>query len=274
MHKIFGENFGTPSPFSPENFTNESHNSKITCYSEYITGRKKIIFVPGIVPVVKRTYASQIAHLKSLGRYNVCGADYAECGFSITEFEDTLIRSIEQDEEVSLVATSFGTRVVTDILANNPPLASRISELVLFGPFCEIDRSKGTLALIKSFRSKIPVSSLGLLEEPVVRLARSKFNYDPNFYKDDDDKAKMIQETAILGLTARMSYFSRPFDFDRKIDTPTTIVWWEKEPSSQKQKNSFTSMFTNVQTEHVKGKHGHLQTEAQDICQVLDKCIF
>lgn len=242
-------------------------------FNEQIPNRNQVILIPGIVPTVERTFFSEIDFLKT--KRNIIGIDYPEEGFDIPRFENTLCCAIGFNTNVSVIASSFGARVITEILLNNPQLASKINALVLFGPFMYLDK-KSSLSVLGSLRSKVPIQSLGLAEEPLVRYARSRFNYDPCYYNDLQDKNRMINEMAIKGLGARMRYFAKkPNIFsDSRIATPTTIVWWQKEPACELQKRKIEDVYPNLNTVQLKsGAHGFLQSEAKRVNEILGNFI-
>lgn len=242
--------------------------TSITKYNETLPNRPNKLLIPGIVPKNRRCFSSQINTLKS--KANLCGIDYAQKDFSIDEVESTILKSLFPMHDLTVVATSFGTRVICDILSKKPELARKIKNLVLLGPFFQLDKKGSTLSLLKNVRTSIPLKSLGFIEEPLVQIARSKFNYDPGFYTSPEDRITMIEETDLKGLGARMNYFAKPFNFDARIDTPTTIVWWEREPASEEQKGKIEEIFHNPNTINLHGKHGYIQSQAHEISHIIE----
>ena len=267
---MFGE-LRMPLGIERENAVNKDLQPTTVYFNEQLPDRPKIVFFPGIVPTLKRTFLRQVMYLKTKGR-NLVGFEYPNRGFNINDLENALLSVIGFDEKVSIIASSFGTRVITEILLKNPRLATRVNSLTLFGPFMYLDR-ESTLNTLASVRSAIPFPNLGLAEELLVRYARSRFNYDPLYYSSDQDRYAMQEEIPIEGLGARMRYFSIRPELKNTLNTYTTIVWWDREPASAAQRAKIESLCPNSNVIRIEGHHGFLQSGADSVNGILEGLI-
>ena len=252
---------------------NDHRYPTLTRFSQKNDHGRKLYLLPGIVPEVSRAYRQQIEHYLSVSQLNLVGVNYPSQGFDINKIAKVLESDIKVGESVVIVASSFGGRVIIDVLQQNPHLADRVKSLILFGPFMYLDRKKSRLSTLGSVRANMPMAGLSFVERPLVRAARSRFNYDPRFYASPSDRKKMIEETKLGCLGARMVYFVNKPDMTQQIAVPTTLAWWDKEPASVEQRQAITELFPNQNTRFLPGHHGYLQTEAAAVIGILDEVL-
>lgn len=252
--------------------TDQSHLSEYRSKIETIgNGKRNFLFLPGISVLSKRTFKSISESVSQIPDTKVTFLDYAE-NFSQTQLQEDIHAILEQQDVTVPVGLSFGARMLTDIFLKDPHLQRKCSHLILLGPFFYLDRDSRLKSLI-NFAEKLPINTIPLMGNMLAKQAISRFKYDSGFLADGLTREELISEQSFRSFRSRLDTFidedrPNPYLFG-KIDTPTTIIWWEKEVAGLRQQDEIRHCFRNLSEFTIPGNHGHTESHSDEITKII-----
>ncbi|MBP9758916.1 alpha/beta hydrolase [Candidatus Dojkabacteria bacterium] len=245
----------------------------------------QIVFLPGISMSSEITFGNVTRELSNMG--NDCGfthITYPAEQFVEEEFYKELNKELASKKgNVIFVGTSFGAGLAVKWCLDNPELAKKVSNLVLFGPVYDIDKSikkvarngkdprEGLLTRFASF-----VAENGDVAEKRCRLIFDTFGQDRLYqYSFTDYQALRRSEllNRIQGFKARLHAFvERDINnLKGKITIPTKILWTSEdfELYGEEKRTQLEGLFEILETSIIEGQHSFVATNAALIAQAI-----